>query len=82
MHIIFFIVEVKNRKELYGLSSNLIGVFSTNSLYTCTYYYHIIKKLDIVEADLNNSEKYYSKCISLTNVSNTFRLKEQKLCDK
>jgi UDP-4-amino-4,6-dideoxy-N-acetyl-beta-L-altrosamine transaminase len=58
-----FVIEVENRKELYDfLRQN--GIFSQIHyipIHTFPYY----KKIGYEDANLLNSEKYYSKCISL-----------------
>ena len=58
-----FIIEVNNRKELYDhLREN--GIFSQIHyipVHTLPYY----KNIGYNEADLKNSENYYSRCLSL-----------------
>jgi len=58
-----FVVEVKNRKELYEFlhSKGVLVQIHYIPVHTLPYY----KKIGYCKADLNNSEKYYSKCISL-----------------
>ena len=58
-----FIIELENRKELYDFlhSNGILAQIHYVPVHTLPYY----KKIGYSEADLSNSEKYYSSCISL-----------------
>ena len=58
-----FIIEVENRKDLYDFlhSKGILAQIHYVPVHTLPYY----KKIGYSEADLSNSEKYYSQCISL-----------------
>tara|TARA_B110000027_G_C16122555_1_gene304289 strand:- start:24039 stop:25187 length:1149 start_codon:yes stop_codon:yes gene_type:complete len=58
-----FVIEVENRKELYDylLKNNIFAQIHYIPIHTLPYY----KKIGYKEADLINSENYYSKCLSL-----------------
>lgn len=58
-----FIIQVKNRKELYNFlhSKGVLAQIHYVPVHLLPYY----KKIGYSEADLSNSEKYYSSCISL-----------------
>jgi UDP-4-amino-4,6-dideoxy-N-acetyl-beta-L-altrosamine transaminase len=58
-----FIIEVENRKELYHFlhSKGILAQIHYVPVHTLPYY----KKIGYSEADLINTEKYYSQCISL-----------------
>ena len=58
-----FIIELENRKELYDFlhSNGVLAQIHYVPVHTLPYY----KKIGYSEADLSNSEKYYSSCISL-----------------
>ena len=58
-----FIVEVYNRKELYDFlhSKRILAQIHYIPIHTLPYY----KSIGYQDADLSNTEKYYSKCISL-----------------
>ena len=58
-----FIVEVYNRKELYDFlhSKGILAQIHYIPIHTLPYY----KSIGYQDADLSNTEKYYSKCISL-----------------
>ena len=58
-----FIIQVENRKELYDFlhSKGVLAQIHYVPVHTLPYY----KKIGYSEADLSNSEKYYSQCISL-----------------
>lgn len=58
-----FIVEVNNRKELYDFlhSKGILAQIHYIPIHTLPYY----KSIGYQDADLSNTEKYYSKCISL-----------------
>lgn len=58
-----FIIEVENRKELYDFlhSKGILAQIHYVPVHTLPYY----KKIGYSEADLSNTEKYYSQCISL-----------------
>ena len=58
-----FIIQVKNRKELYNFlhSKGVLVQIHYVPVHLFPYY----KKIGYSEADLSNSEKYYSSCISL-----------------
>ena len=58
-----FIIEVEKRKELYDFlhSQGVLVQIHYIPIHTLPYY----KKIGYSGADLTNSEKYYSKCISL-----------------
>ena len=58
-----FIIELENRKELYDFlhSNGILVQIHYVPVHTLPYY----KKIGYSEADLSNSEKYYSSCISL-----------------
>lgn len=58
-----FVIEVDNRKELYNYlrENNIYSQIHYIPVHTLPYY----KKIGYDEADLLNSETYYSKCISL-----------------
>lgn len=58
-----FVVEVNNRKELYDYlrSHNILAQIHYIPVHTLPYY----KNIGYGGADLSNSERYYSKCISL-----------------
>ena len=58
-----FVIEIENRKELYEYlkSFNIFAQIHYIPIHYLPYY----KKIGYHDADLNNSEKYYSKCLSL-----------------
>ena len=58
-----FIIQVKNRKELYNFlhTKGVLAQIHYVPVHLFPYY----KKIGYSEADLSNSEKYYSSCISL-----------------
>ena len=58
-----FIIEVKNRKELYNFlhSKGILAQIHYVPVHTMPYY----KNIGYLDADLVNAEKYYSRCISL-----------------
>lgn len=58
-----FIIEVKNRKELYDFlhSNGILVQIHYIPVHTMPYY----KKIGYKDANLINSEKYYFRCISL-----------------
>jgi len=58
-----FIIEVENRKELYDFlhSNGILVQIHYIPVHTMPYY----KKIGYEDANLINSEKYYSRCISL-----------------
>ena len=58
-----FIIEVKNRKELYNFlhSKGILAQIHYVPVHTMPYY----KNIGYLDADLDNAEKYYSRCISL-----------------
>ena len=58
-----FIIEVENRKEMYDFlhSKGILAQIHYVPVHTMPYY----KKIGYSEANLSNSEKYYSSCISL-----------------
>ena len=58
-----FIIEVLNRKELYEYlySNNVLAQIHYIPVHTLPYY----KKIGYDDANLDNAENYYSKCISL-----------------
>jgi len=58
-----FIIEVDNRKGLYDFlkENNVFAQIHYIPVHTLPYY----KAIDYSEANLDNSEKYYSNCISL-----------------
>jgi len=58
-----FIIEVENRKELYEFlhSKGILAQIHYVPVHYLPYY----KNIGYSEADLSNSEIYYSKCISL-----------------
>ena len=58
-----FIIEFENRKELYDFlhSKGVLAQIHYIPVHTLPYY----KKIGYSEADLRNTEKYYSQCISL-----------------
>ena len=58
-----FVIEVDKRKELYDylLSNKIYSQIHYIPVHTLDYY----KKIGYEEANLINSEKYYSKCLSL-----------------
>lgn len=58
-----FIIEIDNRKKLYDFlhSKGIIVQIHYIPIHTFPYY----KKIGYLDADLTNSEKYYSRCISL-----------------
>lgn len=58
-----FIIEVDNRKGLYDFlkENNVFAQIHYIPMHTLPYY----KAIDYSEANLDNSEKYYSNCISL-----------------
>ena len=69
-----FIIEVDNRKELYDYLrlNNIFSQIHYIPVHLLPYY----KSIGYDEADLINSENYYSKCISLPMYP-TLNLKEQ-----
>ena len=77
-----FIIEVKNRKELYNFlhSKGILAQIHYIPVHTLTYY----KKIGYDGANLFNAENYYSKCISLpmyptlTNKDQNFVIKQIK----
>ena len=71
-----FVIEVENRKGLYDYlrKNNIYTQIHYIPIHTLPYY----KKIGYKEADLINSENYYSKCISLPMYP-TFSDKEQAL---
>ena len=58
-----FIIETDRRKELYDFlkKNNILCQVHYIPIHTLPYY----KKIGYNEADLNNSLKYYNKCLSL-----------------
>ena len=58
-----FVIEVENRKELYDFlqSKNILVQIHYIPVHTMPYY----RGIGYSDADLSNSEKYYSRCISL-----------------
>jgi UDP-4-amino-4,6-dideoxy-N-acetyl-beta-L-altrosamine transaminase len=58
-----FIIEVENRKELYDFlhSKGILAQIHYIPLHTLPYY----KRIGYEDAELSNSESYYSQCISL-----------------
>lgn len=70
-----FIIEVDNRKELYNYLrlNNIFSQIHYIPVHLLPYY----KDIGYGEANLINSEKYYSKCISLPMYP-TLKSKEQK----
>ncbi|MDB4325001.1 UDP-4-amino-4,6-dideoxy-N-acetyl-beta-L-altrosamine transaminase [Flavobacteriaceae bacterium] len=58
-----FIIEVKNRKELYDFlhSKGILAQIHYVPVHTMPYY----KNIGYTDASLINAEKYYSSCISL-----------------
>ncbi|MBO3115235.1 UDP-4-amino-4,6-dideoxy-N-acetyl-beta-L-altrosamine transaminase [Winogradskyella sp. DF17] len=58
-----FVVEVEDRKELYNhlRNQNIFAQIHYIPVHTLPYY----KTIGYSDADLKNSETYYSKCISL-----------------
>ena len=58
-----FIIEIENRKELYDFlhSKGILAQIHYIPVHTFPYY----RTIGYLEADLANSEKYYSRCISL-----------------
>ena len=58
-----FIIELDNRKELYSFlkKHNIFSQIHYIPIHTLPYY----RKIGYEDADLSNSEKYYSRCISL-----------------
>ncbi|QOD62087.1 UDP-4-amino-4,6-dideoxy-N-acetyl-beta-L-altrosamine transaminase [Polaribacter haliotis] len=58
-----FVIEVENRKELYDFlrAKNIFAQIHYIPVHNLPYY----KEIGYEDADLNNSENYYSKCISL-----------------
>jgi dTDP-4-amino-4,6-dideoxygalactose transaminase len=69
-----FIIEVDNRKELYNYLrlNNIFSQIHYIPVHLLPYY----KDIGYGEANLINSEKYYSKCISLPMYP-TLKSKEQ-----
>ena len=71
-----FIIEVDNRKNLYDFlrTNNIFSQIHYIPLHTLPYY----KNIGYDNANLNNSENYYNKCISLpmypslTNIEQDF----------
>ena len=71
-----FVIEVEDRKGLYDFlrEQNIFGQIHYIPVHTLPYY----KKIGYGNANLSNSETYYSKCISLpmypslTNEEQTF----------
>ena len=58
-----FVIEINRRKDLYDLLKN-------NNIYSQIHYIPIhmlpyYKKIGYADADLKNSENYYSRCLSL-----------------
>ena len=58
-----FIIEVENRKELYKYLKSC-NIFSQIH-YIPIHYFPYYKKIGYCDADLTNSENYYSRCLSL-----------------
>lgn len=58
-----FVIEVDNRKELYDYlhKNGILAQIHYVPVHTLPYY----KKIGYNNANLSNSEKYYTKCISL-----------------
>ena len=58
-----FVIEVENRKELYDylIKNNIFAQIHYIPIHTLPYY----KNIGYEGSELLNSEKYYSKCISL-----------------
>jgi dTDP-4-amino-4,6-dideoxygalactose transaminase len=58
-----FIIEVENRKELYDFlhSKGILAQIHYIPVHTLPYY----KRIGYEDAELSNSERYYSQCISL-----------------
>jgi len=76
MHIIFLSLKSKKRKELYNYlhSKGILVQIHYIPIHLLPYY----KKIGYENANLKNSENYYSRCISLPMYP-TLKYNEQML---
>lgn len=75
-----FIIEVKDRKELYVYlkKQNIFTQIHYIPVHTLPYY----KSIGYKKADLNNAENYYSNCISLPMYPSLTNKEQQFVIDK
>jgi len=75
-----FIIEVENRKELYGFlrKHNIFAQIHYLPVHTLPYY----QKIGYEDADLSNAENYYKKCISLPMYPSLTQKEQEFVIDK
>jgi UDP-4-amino-4,6-dideoxy-N-acetyl-beta-L-altrosamine transaminase len=75
-----FVIEVNNRKELYDhlKANNIFSQVHYIPVHTLPYY----KKIGYKNANLINSENYYSKCISLPMYPSLTEEEQKQVIDK